>query len=94
MAQQLDRFKCDSDDVVLFERPWPVRRDALDQDRIAHQAFDMHWEDYDDALRTAKELGKYHRSVERDSGNTIYMFDSEGNYLELHIPRPGGRRVR
>jgi hypothetical protein len=54
----------------------------------------MNWEDYDDALKTAKELGKYQRIVERDSGNTIYMFDSEGNYLELHFPRPGGRRAR
>jgi len=94
VAQKLDRFKCGSDDIVLFERPKPIQRDALDQDGITHQAFDMNWEDYDDALKTAKELGKYHRSVERDSGNTIYMFDSEGNYLELHFPRPGGRRVR
>ena len=54
----------------------------------------MAWEDYDDAMKTAKELGRFHRSVERDSGNTIYMFDSEGNYLELHFPRPGGRRAR
>ena len=53
----------------------------------------MAWEDYDDALKTAKELGRFHRSVERDSGNTIYMFDSEGNYLELHFPRPGGRQT-
>jgi hypothetical protein len=43
-------------------------------------------------MQQAKQLGKYHRSVERDSGNTIYMFDSEGNYLELHFARPGGRR--
>ncbi len=94
VAQKLDRFKCGNDDVVLFERPRPIERDALDEDGIFHQAFDMAWEDYDDALKTAKELDRFHRSVERDSGNTIYMFDSEGNYLELHFPRPGGRRVR
>ena len=94
VAQKLDRFKCGNDDVVLFERPKPIERDALDEDGIFHQAFDMAWEDYDDALKTAKELGRFHRSVERDSGNTIYMFDSEGNYLELHFPRPGGRRAR
>ena len=90
VAQKLDRFKCGNDDVVLFERPKPIERDALDEDGIFHQAFDMAWEDYDDALKTAKALGRFHRSVERDSGNTIYMFDSEGNYLELHFPRPGG----
>ena len=85
-VQRLDRLRCGNDDVVLFERPRPIQRDALDQDGIAHQAFDMDWNDYDAALKTAKELGKYHRSVERSSGKTIYMFDSEGNYLELHFP--------
>ena len=94
VAQKLDRFRCGDDDIVLFERPRAIERDALDEDGITHQAFDMAWEDYDEALKTAKELGKYHRKVERDSGNTIYMFDSEGNYLELHFPRPGGRRQR
>src|SRR5439155_669487 len=93
-VQRLDRLRCGDDDIVLFERPRPLNRDALDQDGIAHQAFDMNWEDYGDALKTVKELGKFHRSVERDSGNTIYLFDSEGNYLELHFPRPGGRRAR
>jgi catechol 2,3-dioxygenase-like lactoylglutathione lyase family enzyme len=92
-VQKLDRFRCGNDDVVLFERPDPISRDALAQDGIFHQAFDMNWEDYDDALKTAKELGKYHRSVERSSGKTIYMFDSEGNYLELHFPAPGGRKT-
>jgi hypothetical protein len=48
----------------------------------------MDWNDYDAALKEAKELGKFHRSVERRSGKTIYLFDSEGNYLELHFPRP------
>ena len=82
-----------SDDVVLFARPRPLQRDAVDQDGITHQAFSLAWEDYDAAMKQAKELGKFHRSVERDSGNTIYMFDSEGNYLELHFARPGGRRA-
>jgi catechol 2,3-dioxygenase-like lactoylglutathione lyase family enzyme len=54
VAQKLDRFRCGSDDVVLFERPKPIQRDALDEDGIFHQAFDMAWEDYDDALKTAK----------------------------------------
>jgi catechol 2,3-dioxygenase-like lactoylglutathione lyase family enzyme len=94
VAQELDRFRCGNDDVVLFERPRAINRDALDQDGIFHQAFSMNWQDYDEALKTVKELGKFHRTVERDSGNTIYMFDSEGNYLELHFARPGGRRQR
>jgi catechol 2,3-dioxygenase-like lactoylglutathione lyase family enzyme len=87
-VQRLDRLRCGNDDVVLFERPRPIRRDALDQDGIAHQAFDMDWDDYDEALKKAKELGTFHRIVERSSGKTIYMFDTEGNYLELHFPTP------
>jgi catechol 2,3-dioxygenase-like lactoylglutathione lyase family enzyme len=86
--QRLDRLRCGNDDVVLFERPKPIERDALDQDGIAHQAFDMNWDDYDAALKEAKALGKFHRIVERSTGKTIYMFDSEGNYLELHFPTP------
>ncbi len=87
-VQRLDRLRCGNDDVVLFERPRPIQRDALDQDGIAHQAFDMDWNDYEEALKKAKELGKFHRIVERSSGKTIYMFDTEGNYLELHFAPP------
>ena len=94
VAQKLDRLHCGDYDIVLFARPRPLNRDAVDQDGITHQAFSVAWEDYDAALKQAKELGKFHRSVERDSGNTIYMFDSVGNYLELHFARPGGRRQR
>ena len=32
--------------------------------------------------------------IYRMGGNPIYMFDSEGKYLELHCPRAGGRRHR
>ena len=28
VAQKLDRFRCGNDDVVLFERPRPIERDA------------------------------------------------------------------
>ena len=85
---RLDRLKCGDDEVVLFERPRPIHKDTIDQDGIAHQAFDMDWDGYDEAMKTAKELGKFHRAVERRSGKTIYLFDSEGNYLELHFPTP------
>jgi catechol 2,3-dioxygenase-like lactoylglutathione lyase family enzyme len=94
VVQKLDRFRCGGDDVVLFQRPRPLARDALGQDGIAHHAFEIPWEEHEDSLKTVQQLGRYHRSVERDSGKTIYMFDSEGNYLELHFARPGGRRHR
>ena len=85
---RLDRLRYGGSDVVLFERPKPIQKNALEQDGIAHQAFDMLWEDYDDALKEVKETGRFHRCVERASGKTIYLFDPEGNYLELHFPTP------
>lgn len=85
---RLDRLQCGTDDVVLFERPRPLQKDALDQDGIMHQAFDLDWKDFEDALKTVKKAGRLHRTVERRSGKTIYLFDTEGNYLELHFPVP------
>ena len=37
-VQRLDRLRCGNDDVVLFERPRPIRRDALDRYRLAGNA--------------------------------------------------------
>jgi hypothetical protein len=34
----------------FFSKAQSPERDALDQDGITHQAFDMAWEDYADAL--------------------------------------------
>ena len=85
---RLDRLRCGTSDVVLFERPKPIHKNALEQDGIAHQAFDMQWDDYDDALNEVKETGRFDRCVDRASGKTIYLFDPEGNYLELHFPTP------
>jgi len=48
----------------------------------------MDWEDYDGALKEVKETGRFHRCVDRSSGKTIYLFDPEGNYLELHFSTP------
>jgi hypothetical protein len=39
-------------------------------------------------MKTDNELGKFNRAEERSSGKTIYLFDSEENYLELHFPTP------
>src|SRR5947208_10241511 len=58
-VQRFARLRCGDDDIVLFERPRPLNRDALDQDGIAHQAFDMNWEDYGDALKTVRSLANF-----------------------------------
>ena len=54
VAQKLDRLRCGDYDVVLFARPRPLNRDAVDQDGITHQAFSVAWEDYDAALKTGQ----------------------------------------
>ncbi len=51
VAQKLDRLRCGDYDVVLFARPRPLKRDAVEQDGITHQAFSVKWEDYEDALK-------------------------------------------
>jgi catechol 2,3-dioxygenase-like lactoylglutathione lyase family enzyme len=61
VAQKLDRYRCGSDDVVLFERPRAIDRDAIDQDGIFHQAFSMNWDDYGRRAKNSQDLGKFHR---------------------------------
>jgi catechol-2,3-dioxygenase len=86
-AQKLDRLKCGSDTVVLFERPQPHNWDPVAQDGVAHQAFEMDLASYEEALKTIKEMGLYRTVEDRESGNTIYLFDTEGNHLELHFSK-------
>ena len=91
--QKLDRLRCGGDTVVLFERPREHAWDPIAQDGVAHQAFEMDLSTYDEALETIKEMGLFRTVEDRESGNTIYLFDPEGNHLELHFSkqRVGGR---
>jgi len=88
-SPRLDVMKCpNGDEVVLFEQP----QVQYDRPRagvgLLHHAFDLNWDDFDEALGTAKELGTIDRVIERPSGKDIYLSDSEGNYLQLHFPAP------
>ena len=88
---RLDVLRCpNGDEVVLFERPQARYQEARAGVGLLHQAFDLDWDDYDEALTTAKELGTIDRVVERPSGKDIYLSDSEGNYLQLHFAPPKG----
>lgn len=89
---RLDRYECGPDTVVIFERPHSIDRDAIAQDGITHQAFEVDVNTWDEAVSTAKAEGKFHRTVERQSGKTLYLFDTEGNYLELHFGTPANER--
>jgi methylmalonyl-CoA/ethylmalonyl-CoA epimerase len=94
-AQKLDRLKCAGGDVVvLFERPKPHAWDPVAQDGVAHQAFEMDIASYEEALETVQEMGLFRTIEDRESGNTIYLFDTEGNHLELHFSKPKAAQAR
>jgi catechol 2,3-dioxygenase-like lactoylglutathione lyase family enzyme len=85
---RLVRMKCGDADVVLFQRPHPLKRNTLQEDGIAHQAFEVRPETFDDAVQFLKTQGCYHEGpVVRASGRAVYFFDSEGNYQQLHASR-------
>ena len=86
-AQKFDRLKCGPDVVVLFERPKPHTWDPVAQDGVAHQAFEMELSTYDEALETVQEMGLFRTIEDRESGKTIYLFDTEGNHVELHFSK-------
>lgn len=90
---RIDRLTCGPDTVVLFERPKPLERDPIAEDGVAHQAFEMDWNDYDRALEAIQELGLLRTTEDRASGKTVYLFDSEGNHLELHFSTPKEHRA-
>lgn len=82
---QLVRLKCGDADVVLFQRPRPIKRNTLEEDGITHQAFEVPPATFDAAIELLKREGYYHEGpVVRPSGRGVYFFDSEGNYQQLH----------
>jgi catechol 2,3-dioxygenase-like lactoylglutathione lyase family enzyme len=87
---RLSRLKCGNNDVVLFQRPRPLNRNTLKEDGIAHQAFEVAPEEFDEALGFLKREGHYHDGpVVRATGRAVYFFDSEGNYQQIHCSAAG-----
>jgi catechol 2,3-dioxygenase-like lactoylglutathione lyase family enzyme len=81
----LVRMKCGSADVVLFQRPRPLKRNSFKEDGISHNAFEVAPEAFDQAIAFLKTKGCFHEGpVARPSGRAVYFFDSEGNYQQLH----------
>jgi catechol-2,3-dioxygenase len=85
---RLSRLKCGEADVVLFQRPRPLSRNSFKEDGIAHQAFEVPPEVFDEAMEFLKREGYYHSGpVTRSSGRAVYFFDTEGNYQQLHAAK-------
>ena len=77
------------DIVVLFERPRPMERNAIEEDGATHQAFEVSNEDFELAAEKMREWGvKLHTTerVDRGRGKGFYFFDTEGNLLQLYTP--------
>ena len=75
--------------VVLFQRPNPIKRDALAEDGVTHQAFFVDGDDFDTAEERMRAAGvRIHEVpvVERRSGRGFYFFDPDGNLLQLYAP--------
>ena len=86
-GSQLSRLKCGNDTVVLFERPRALHRDSLKEDGVYHQAFELDVDLFDQAVASIQKAGTSHQIIERPSGKTIYFWDTEGNYEEIHASR-------
>jgi catechol 2,3-dioxygenase-like lactoylglutathione lyase family enzyme len=74
-------------ELVLFQRPKPVDRGDFD-DGTAHLSLELPKEDFATAVADLKRAGAkimYEEHV-RESGRSVYFFDPEGNYLQIHTP--------
>ena len=74
-------------DLVLFQRPKPVERGDFD-DGTSHLSLELAKEDFATAVADLKNSGvkiMYEEHV-RESGRSVYFFDTEGNYLQIHTP--------
>lgn len=82
------RLRAGSHEVVLFERLQPVEADTHLQNGIFHQSFHVSKEDLD-RLAELKARGdsdiRFHNGpvLRWPHGRAMYLWDSEGNYLEL-----------
>ena len=75
----------DGTSMVLFERPKPIERGDF-EDGTAHLSLELPKEYFATALSDLKKAGvkiMYDEHV-RETGRSLYFFDTEGNYLQLH----------
>ena len=86
-GDQVSRLKCGGEVVLLFQRPAPSDATPTRRTEPTHRAFVIDMSAFDEAVASLKKEGAFHEIVERDHGRTIYFWDTEGNYEELHAGR-------
>lgn len=85
---RFSRLRAGNVEIVLFERPDPVETETLMENGIFHQSFHISADDLDHLLEL-KQSGesdiRFHTGpvLRWPHGRAVYIWDSEGNYLEL-----------
>jgi catechol 2,3-dioxygenase-like lactoylglutathione lyase family enzyme len=85
---QFARMRCGRDAVVLFQRPEPIEGNTHLENGIFHQSFHISRDDME-RLIEVKRRGdsgiQFHNGpvLRWPHGRAMYLWDSEGNYLEL-----------
>ena len=80
-------FMANGAELVLFQRPKPLERGDF-EDGTSHVSLELAKEDFTTAVSDLKNAGvkiMYEEHV-RETGRSVYFFDPEGNYLQLHTP--------
>lgn len=87
------RLRAGSHELVLFERPEPIpqaadEKETLVENGIFHQSFFISTEDLDRLSELKRQGGsgiRFHTGpvLRWPHGRAIYLWDTEGNYLEL-----------
>ncbi|HEX9445022.1 MAG TPA: VOC family protein [Candidatus Binatia bacterium] len=80
-------FMQNGDELVLFQRPKPVEHGDFD-DGTSHLSLELAKEDFTTAVADLKKAGvkiMYEEHV-RPTGRSVYFFDPDGNYLQIHTP--------
>ena len=90
MSIHAARLKAGGFELVLFERPEPIEVDSLVENGILHQSFQVSRDTFDELVQM-KESGSGEIRFSTGPvlrwphGWALYLWDSEGNYLELEV---------
>jgi catechol 2,3-dioxygenase-like lactoylglutathione lyase family enzyme len=82
------RLEASGLEIVLFERPEPITQDTLVENGILHHSFHISMDSFECLMQMKENGGEGIRFsagpvIRWPHGWAVYLWDSEGNYLEL-----------
>ena len=85
---QFVRLQAGDVEVVIFQRPDPVETETLVENGIYHQSFHISKDDMDRLIELKRQGNSGIRfsngpALRWPEGRAMYIWDTEGNYLEL-----------